>query len=225
VDRSSSTQDATRSQSLFADSLARIVQARLPRPGDRLSLFIVHQKTLSKADRIDITNTIEARAEREFDTDQALEDARFKKAQQQFLRRATDRLQAFVRTEPVPDAFARWTDLWGTLGVASDAFRGDTTARRRIYYFSDMFESMPGADRRNFDRSPPTSRAQAERWGQADASRLSDLMVLRPERLRETHIRVILGDLATKPHAQDVKFYWLSLFEALGLPRAHIRYN
>jgi hypothetical protein len=50
-------------------------------------------------------------------------------------------------------------------------------------------------------------------------------MVLHRDRLQDTQIRVLLGTLATKPHAQEVKFYWLTLFEELGLSRDQVDYN
>jgi hypothetical protein len=88
-----------------------------------------------------------------------------------------------------------------------------------------MFESMPGPARRNFDRRPPQSRTQARRWAQADADTLDTFMILRRDRLRKAHVRVLLGTLATKPHAQDVKFYWRTLFQELGLAPRQIDYN
>jgi hypothetical protein len=96
---------------------------------------------------------------------------------------------------------------------------------KHIYYLSDMFESMPGPARRNFDRRPPASRTQAQRWARADADTLDTFMILHRDRLRDAHVRVLLGTLATKPHAQAVKFYWLELFRQLGLSPQQIDYN
>jgi hypothetical protein len=222
LDQSVSTGGHPDAQALFADSLRHIVHRHLRQPGDRLSLFLVHEKTLSKAHRVNLKNDVAPLQEKEFPDEQALERARYRKETEQFLQTATTRLRDFLRSPPPTSA--GWTDLWGTLGVASTE-RAPEADEYRLYYLSDMFESMPGPARRNFDRRPPTSRAQAQRWARADADTLDTFMVLRPDRLRDARVRVLLGTLATKDHAQAVKFYWLTLLQKLGLPRRHIDYN
>jgi hypothetical protein len=222
LDQSVSTGGHPEARALFADSLRHIVHQHLRTPGDRLSLFLVHQKTLSKAHRINLKNDVDPLRQKEFADEQALEQARFRKETEQFLQRATTRLQEFLKSPPPTSA--EWTDLWGTLGVASTELSPNADAHR-LYYLSDMFESMPGPARRNFDRRPPQSRTQARRWAQADADTLDTFMILRRDRLRKAHVRVLLGTLATKPHAQDVKFYWRTLFQELGLAPRQIDYN
>lgn len=214
VDRSASTGAYPDAEDLFADSLRHLVRTRMKQPGDRLSLFIVHEKTLSKSPRLDLENTVRPLEEKDFSDEQALETARFKKELEREFRRLTEKAQAFIDDADGGD-FAQWTDLWGTLGVASE----ELVPQRRtaIYYFSDMYESMPGEERRNFDRRPPADREQATAWARADIEALPDEMILRPERLRNTKIRVLMGPLATKSGAQPVKFYWLELFNALGI--------
>lgn len=222
LDQSVSTESYADAKALFADSLRRIVQQHLRTPGDRLSLFLVHEKTLSKAHRINLKNDVSPPQQKEFNDEQALEQARFQTETEQFLKRATSRLQEILETPP--STSRKWTDLWGTLGVASTEL-ADDTRERHLYYLSDMFESMPGPGRRNFDERPPQSRAQAQRWARADADTLDTFMVLHRDRLQDAQIRVLLGTLATKSHAQDIKFYWLTLFKELGLSGDQVDYN
>jgi len=224
VDHSVSTGDHPDARSLFADSLARIVDQNMDTPGDRISLFFVHEKTLSKAHQVDITNDVPPPVDPQFADEKALAQARHKRQTAQFLEKTTQRLRTALTSPPINTAFTDWTDLWGTLGVASTTL-APSADRHQVYYFSDMFESMPGPDRRDFDRRPPQSRTQAERWARTDADALDALMVLRPARLQNAEVRVLLGTLATKAHAQTVKFYWLALFQELGLPRTQITYN
>ena len=224
VDHSVSTGAHPDARTLFADSLARIVDHNMRTAGDRLSLFFVHEKTLSKAHHLDITNDISPVADKQFEDEQALARARHKQKTTQFVTETTRRLQAALTSPPISSSFTEWTDLWGTLGVASTTL-APSADKHVLYYFSDMFESMPGPQRRNFDRSPPQSRSQAERWAQTDAAGLDSLMVLRPTRLAPARVRVLLGTLATKAHAQNVKFYWLALFQELGLSRTQVIYN
>jgi len=219
-DGSASTGASPRARGLFSDSLRSIIRRQMQHPGDRLSLFVVHEKTLSKSPRLELTNDVRPLEDKPFADEQALEAARFKKEQEKEIRRLTDEATNFVRSID-GGTFARWTDLWGTLGVASEeiADRGNTT----IYYFSDMFESMPGSDRRNFDRRPPGGRSEAETWAETDAKALTEHMVLERENLAGVTVRVLMGPLATKTGAQGVKFYWLDLFDRAGL--GTVRYN
>lgn len=214
VDRSASTNAYPEAEALFSDSLRHLIRTRMRRPGDRLSLFIVHEKTLSKSPRIDLQNQVAPLDDKPFADEQALETARFKKDLEQEFRRLEEEARTFIDGAG-RGSFAKWTDLWGTFGVASEEI--DPDANAALYYFSDMFESMPGAHRRDFDTSLPSSRAQAEAWAQQDISKLPDLMVLNPAPLRSVSVRVLMGPLATKTGAQPVKFYWLTFFDALGI--------
>ena len=220
VDRSASTNAYPQAEALFSDSLRHLIRTRMRRPGDRLSLFIVHEKTLSKSPRLNLQNQVSPLEDKPFADEQALETARFKKELEQEFRRLENEASTFVNTTG-RRSFAKWTDLWGTLGVASEELDPGTDAA--IYYFSDMFESMPGANRRNFDASVPSGRAQAEAWAQEDVGKLPDLMVLKPDLLRSVSVRVLMGPLATKSGAQPVKFYWLTFFDAVGI--ATVEYN
>ena len=224
LDWSASADAHPEARQLFADSLARIVRMHLRRPGDRLKAFLLHEKTRSKAYRLDLRNDVRPREEKDFPDEQALENARYKKAVAEYLDTATTQLQQFGRSADVPTAYARWTDVWGTLEVASEELPTGR-AERHVYYLSDMYESMPGPDRRNFDRRPPPSRADANAWARTDAERLPDLLTLRPAVLQTATVRVLQGTLATKAHAQDVKVYWQTLFAELGVPPEQVQYN
>lgn len=220
IDRSASTGAYPDAEAMFADSLRHLIRTRVGRPGDRLSLFIVHEKTLSKSPRLDLENRVRPLEDKPFADEQALETARYKKELEEEFRRLETEAKAFIDTAD-RGVFAQWTDLWGSLGVASEELKA--SADGAIYYFSDMFESMPGAGRRDFDASVPQNRSEANEWAAADADKLSDLMVLKQERLTAARVRVLMGPLATKTGAQPVKFYWLALFDELGVTR--IDYN
>jgi hypothetical protein len=220
VDRSASTGAYPEAEALFSDSLRHLIRTRMRRPGDQLSLFIVHEKTLSKSPRLDLQNEVPPLEDKPFSDEQALETARFKKELEQEFRRLENKASVFIDGAG-RGSFAKWSDLWGTLGVASEELKPGTDAA--LYYFSDMFESMPGANRRDFDASAPSGRAEAEAWAEADVRKLPDLMVLNRNRLRPASVRVLMGPLATKSGAQPVKFYWLKFFNTLGITT--VEYN
>src|SRR5690606_4797771 len=50
------------------------------------------------------------------------------------------------------------------------------------YYFSDMYESMTGPGRRDFDARPPRSYAEAEEWARADLEFVRREMNVDPSR-------------------------------------------
>ena len=224
LDGSASAETHPEVHQVFTDSLARIVRMHLATPGDRLYAFWLHEKTRSKAYRLDLRNDVRPLQEKDFPDEQALERARYRKDIAEYLERATTDLQTFAAERDLPEAYARWTDIWGTLEVASETFPS-RPGERHVYYLSDMYESMPGADRRNFDQTPPQRRSQAETWAQADVRRIRSQLTLAPDVLRTLRIRVLQGTLATKPNAQDVQVYWETLFETLGIPRENVRYN
>ena len=93
----------------------------------------------------------------------------------------------------------------------------------QVYYFSDKFESMSGQKRRNFDRFPPTSKADVEERATQDAETLQTLIKTRPSVLDDVHVRILPGGLATKDHADAVKYYWERLFREVGVAR--VTYN
>lgn len=229
LDRSASAQGDASARALFADSLARIVRMHLRRPGDRVRAFLLNEKTRSKAYRLDLRNDVRPLQQKDFPDEQALENARYKKAVAEYMADATSQLQAFAAEADLPAEYARWTDLWGTLEVASEELPSPAAAQqpvaRHLYYLSDMFESMPGDDRRNFDRQPPQDRSQAEAWATRDAERIRSLLTLSSPVLRNARVRVLQGTLATKPHAQDVKVYWQTLFQALDMAPGRVVYN
>jgi hypothetical protein len=224
LDRSASTRADVAARQLFADSLARIVQMHLRHPGDRLRAFVLSEKTRSKAYRLDLRNDVRPLQEKPFPDEQALEEARYRKAIAEYLQEATSTLQEFATRTEVPPSYARWTDIWGTLEVASEELPAKR-AERHLYYLSDMFESMPGPDRRNFDQQPPQSRSEAETWATADAKHMRAQFALDSDVLRDARVRVLQGTLATKPHAQDVKVYWRTLFRTLDVAPGRVVYN
>lgn len=222
VDRSVSADATAETKALFADTLARVVDNSMKWKGDRISLYPVHERTLSKVGRVNVVNDVELPQRKSFVQDQETELIRHRKETMRYLNTAAEDLQDRLAQMTVDENFARWTNLWATLGVASEELPRDSS-RKQIYYFSDMFESMPGSERRNFDRRPPQSREEAESWAQADAEELSKYMTLSPEALRGAKVRVIQGSMAAKDNAPYVKFYWLELFQEVGLQ--NVRYN
>ena len=225
LDQSASAHLDAHTKSLFSDSLLSIANHALECPGDGLHAFVAHQQTTSKAYRQDVVHQLPLPDSKGKPKGKAAAERMQYQAKLKKLRAdAASKLTGLFGSKVQP-AFAHRTDLIGTLQVASDELAkvpAGTTSR--LYYFSDMNESMVGSGRRDFDKRPPTSKAEAQAWADADRATLKQLS-LDPSRLNNAEVRVLMGTLATKPHASDVRFYWERLFQHAGLDPARVRYN
>ena len=222
VDASASAKASDYTVGVFEDSLRQLVQDRLDEPRDRLSIFPVHQETTSKVGRWDTTNTVDIPDWSQFEQDRTSREIRFRQQINQLVESSSKEAVRHLNALRTGERFKNWTDLWGTIQVVSE--EADTSARQvQVYYFSDMFESMSGEGRRNFDRRPPTSRQEAETWATEDVKTIRSRLKVRPEALQNVNIRVLPGGLATKEHADAVKYYWEQLFQKLPVRR--VRYN
>ena len=167
-------------------------------------------------------NDVKLPERKQFEDDQNMELIHHRKETMRYLSATSESLREQLSEMKVEEKFARWTNLWATIGVASEELPKDSS-KKQIYYFSDMFESMPGEERRDFDTRPPGSRKEAEAWARNDAKELEKYMPLSPQALRGAEVRVIQGSLAAKDNAPYVKFYWLRLFQEIGIDE--LRYN
>lgn len=224
IDQSASSVANPATTAMFRDTLADVLATRLQCQGDAVHGFLVHQNTRGKSDRVQVVNTVPpADTLDKPQIDATRERTRFNKEMQAFRAEGETRLGALLSAEVDP-RFKRHTDLIGALEVVSDQLaQADSGSRARVYFLGDMHESMPSS-RRDFDRRPPASRAEAEAWADADTAVLKGMNVVR-ERLANVEVRVLLGDLANKPGAPEVRSYWERLFANAGIPPTRILWN
>ena len=134
---------------------------------------------------------------------------------------ARARLTALEATSVSPQ-FRANTDLLGTLEVVSDEMsHADSGSTARVYYLGDMHESMP-PPRRDFDTRRPADRPEAEAWADADTAVLRGMSFDR-EQMANVEVRVLLGALADRRGAAEVRSYWERLFANAGIRK--VRYN
>lgn len=226
-DRSSSANAGTTAHKIFVDTIGSIVDSSLVCEGDQIHAFLIHRATAGTAYRLDIVDRVKVPLVRGLSRSHAEQlrlEHRIRTAE---LRNSGRRaLIALLDSTRVAKELAAHTDLWGSLEVASTEFASaPASAKRRIYYFSDMFESMVGPDRRDFDRDPPKDRAQAREWAAVDADVLRTSFGVDPAPFRSADVHLILGDLANKRHAPEVKEYWIELLTHMGVSRSRIHYN
>jgi len=223
-DQSASSVADAPTTAMFRDTISALVENALPCQGDAVHGFLVHGNTRGKVNRADVVNEIAPMDIVGKPTiDAAEEQMRYEEEMEGLLTSGQTRL-ATLLTANVNPQFKRHTDMLGTLEVVSDEMtKAQEGSKVVIYYLGDMHESMQ-SPRRDFDARRPASRAEAEAWADADTALLSGMKIDRA-RLENAEVRVLLGNLADRPGAQEVRSYWERLFANVGIQPQNIRYN
>lgn len=218
-DQSASSVVDSQTASRFSEKLSQIPDSAFACKGDQLHGFLIHGATTAKGERVDFIDTLTADTTTGSALQKATKTTQFRMAEQSLRERAQTALLG-LRTVAVKPADKAHTDMLGVLSVATDELRGDSGAV--IYVFGDMRESM-AAPRRNFDVRPPT-QSEAEQWADVDSALFRQFHI-DPSRLRSARIHVMMGNLANKPHANEVRSYWERLLRNAGFRPENIYYN
>jgi hypothetical protein len=200
-----------------------LLQGGLACRGDAVRGFLVHERTRGKAERADVVNGVPPLGDTlAMSTLVRTQEILAYEQRMDSLRADGAARLASLLSARVPAAFRVHTDLLGTLEVISDeAGKAASADTLRVVYLGDMHESMP-PPRRDFDRHPPATAAEAEAWADADTAVLRDMHLDR-ERLGRVEVRVLLGTLANRPGAPEIRRYWERLFANAGIPK--VQYN
>jgi len=222
-DQSASSVADVPTTALFRDSLSGIVDSALSCRGDGVHGFLVHGSTTTKVGRVDESQTYFADTLKGPSLKRAQNKIQFQQELTALRQRSVERLRAMISGGVRPE-LRRHTDLLGTFQVISDEMlKVDTSQTARVYYFSDMRESM-APPRRDFDVRPPADRPEAERWADEDGAVLKNFALDRT-RFPNAEIRVLMGNLADKPKADEVRAYWERMFRNAGFAPEKIQFN
>lgn len=195
--------------------LDEIVANNVRTTGDQITVYFIHENTAKaralsltvRSEMDDVSNAsptdVEA-AEAAFDLALQREKARFRQQLENKLAQQNGGISN------------QKTDILASVPLIADA--GEDGTAVRVYYLSDMVESMTGpgdgsTPRRDFHKTPPASDAQADEWAKADAKTFGDLALNSPE------IRIALPFEPTasrKVNNPSVSRYWQTLFSELG---------
>ncbi len=197
-------------QEKYRQALNDIVEHNMANQGDELEIYFIHENT-SKAKALSLTVHSEKEGlENANATDREASETAFQMSLQRekgvFLRQAMAKLN-----QQNTGASNQATDIWASLPIIAEA--AEDGAQVRVYYFSDMIESVKGADRRDFHRQPPTDDAQAEAWAKADAKKMEKYTIGTPD---VTVVSPFEPTASTKENNPHVTRYWQVLFEELG---------
>lgn len=197
-------------QGKYQQELTDIVNQNMTNKGDKLEVYFIHENT-SKAKALSLTVRSEKEGiENASATDREAIETAFQMSLQRekgiFLRQAITKLN-----QQNTGASNQSTDIWASLPVIAKA--AEEGAQVRVYYFSDMVESVKGASRRDFHTNPPADDDQAESWAKEDIKKLSQYAIGAPE---ITVVSPFEPTASTKENNPHVTHYWQTLFQELG---------
>lgn len=226
VDYSASTRHVTLPPDV-RDSLGGLAGRYMRCPGDQVQAFVVHGRTRGMALRASWSNGLEPPPTREGKSynEYRADSLRYVAQSRRFFRNTAIGILAFISGIDSTRVAAAHTDLLGSFEVASETFgHGPGGGKRVIIYVSDMFESMTGPGRRDFDVRPPTNLQEAERWATIDSALLRDMRV-RTERFSNVTVQVYARPWGDREGSEFVRAYWYKMFSQVGISENRARFN
>jgi len=194
----------------YRQTLTDIMANNMKNKGDKLEVYFIHENT-SKARALSVMiRTEKDDLEGANATDKETIETAFQLSLQReksiFLRQLLTKLN-----QTNTGASNLSTDIWASLPVIAKA--SESGAEVKVYYFSDMIESVKGADRRDFHIRPPHDDAQAEEEAKADFKNLKQYAIGTPQVTIVSPFEPTASSKENNPH---VTHYWQTLFQELG---------
>ena len=195
----------------YVQTINELVEQNIHNKGDRVEVYFIHDNT-SKARALSVT----VRSEMEdvssaSPTDRETAQASFDLALQREKGTIRQRIiQQLARQNTTSSA--QETDIWASLPVMAKANESGMTVK--VYYLSDMIESSKGADRRDFQLTPPSDNTQAQNWAKADAEKLKQYSIGSPD---ITMVLPFEPNASSKINNPAITQYWQTLFSELGV--------
>lgn len=194
----------------YQQILSDLVEQNIHQKGDKLEVYFIHENTqkaraLSLTCRTQVDDVSHMNAT-DRESAQTTADLSLQRERMIFLKQLVTKL-GIQNT----GASQRQTDIWASLPVINKA--AETGAEVKVYYLSDMIESMKGPNRRDFHISPPQDNTQAENWAKADAKQMKQYA------LNAAEIKIALPfepTSSTKENNPTVTHYWSTLLQELG---------
>ncbi|MFB0945863.1 MAG: hypothetical protein QMB24_06935 [Spirosomataceae bacterium] len=193
----------------YQTALKQIIEDNINQAGDKVEVYYIHENT-SKARTMSMTarssmgdtygmniTDIEA-TETSFNLSLRKERGIFT---QQAIRRLMTANNGSSNLE---------TNVTASIPVISKA--AETATDVRVYYFSDMVESLKNG--RDFHVNAPKSSEQATEWANTDAEKLQNYVIGNP---MITMILPFEATSSSKENNPNVTTYWQTLFENLGV--------
>lgn len=222
---------------MVVDSLRGIARRHLRTRGDKVVAFQIRRRTEVKTPQVKVENQIDPGDNQQFVDQRAMQEAVIQKQTRALIAEAESTLTGFlseVEANEGGDPGVPSSDLLGAMEVIQEETSGSQA--QGVYFFSDMYHSVPEG-RRDFESRPPDSRQEAAEWAQTDANMLRERLRLTgrssdsdragngAQLLEETTVRMLPGSAAARRASARVEAYWRTLFAELGAEASHITYN
>lgn len=197
-------------QAKYQQALTEIVEQNMRNKGDKLEVYFIHENT-SKAKALSLMVRSEKDGiENASATDREGIETAFQMSLQRekgiFLRQSMLKLN-----QQNTGSSNQSTDIWASFPIIAKASEDGSDVK--VYFFSDMIESVQGPNRRDFHRQPPTSEEQAESWAKEDTKELAQYAIGMPQ---VTVVSPFEPTASSRENNPQVTRYWQTLFQELG---------
>lgn len=194
----------------YQQILNDLIEQNIRQKGDKLEVYFIHENT-QKARALSLTSRTEIEDINQMNaTDreaaQTTADLMLQRERMIFQKQVLAKLNM-----QNTGASQRSTDIWASLPVIAKV--AETGATVKVYFLSDMVESMQGSGRRDFHKNPPANDKEAETWAKADAKNMQQYA------LQAADIKIALPfepTSSTKENNPAVTHYWNTLLQELG---------
>ena len=194
----------------YRQTLTDIIESNMKNKGDKLEVYFIHENT-SKARALSLTVRSEKdNMEGSNATDREGIETAFQLSLQKEKSIYLRQLLAKLNQQNTGSSNLS-TDIWASLPVIAKA--GESGSEVKVYYFSDMVESVKGADRRDFHIKPPKSDSEAEQDAKEDVKQLEKYAIGSPQVTIVSPFEPTASSKENNPH---VTHYWSTLFQELG---------
>ncbi|GAB4135582.1 MAG: hypothetical protein OHK0045_20410 [Raineya sp.] len=198
----------------YEKALQAIINQNVRQKDDKIEVFFVHENTsqakvfaqTAKSEMKDTTglNPTDVRAVKNS------YQVALKKERNKMISKCIEAL-----LDPNTTFTKQYTDIWAVLPIIDkrNAKKKENT-QMKVYLLSDMVESMPGLERRDFYKRPPFSKQEAQIWAEKDAKKFQEI------ELEDVEIFYLLPFSplsATSQNNPNVLVYWETLLNKLGL--------
>ena len=195
----------------YQGELNNLIEQNIQGEGDKLEIYYIHENTakarcLSMVCRSSM-GMIEGKNPTDVEAIKMGFDLSLKREKAVFQKQSNMRLM-----QTNASSSNNYTDVLASLEVIAKL--AENSQNMKVYYFSDMIESMKGSGRRDFQFTPPKDAAQANEWAKVDAERYKNLVLGSPE---ITIISPFEPTASSKENNPMVSVYWKTLFENLGI--------
>lgn len=213
IDKSQSTAlESNANIQRVKSGLRTLLKSSVLKPGDRVSLHLIHGETAGMPKDLPMTFDAEIPLDKckgKMSQEAAIDD--FETAQRQFRKKVEDTVVAEMKRKPA-STVALETDMLSTLEVISDFFaKAAPEDVKRVMYVSDMVHSQPKP--RDYDKQPLTDKNEAEQCAWKDWPWAKTQHAINPKHFSGLNVQVWFPEGKTDKNTNAVmRHYWSELF-------------